>query len=67
MIYQSIYKRIRGRIEQDHREGNGIRNIVWAVAGAVIAQDVDNSVSQPTDCKDSADCNDHQSDTLPYL
>ena len=67
LVDQSIYKRINGRVEQDHCESYGIRDIVWLVGGAVVTQDVDKPVSQPTDCKDGTDDNNHQCDSLPHL
>ena len=67
LVDQSIYKRINGRVEQDHRESNGIRDIVWLVGGAVVTQDVDKPIRQPTDCKDGTDCHHHQCDSLPDL
>ena len=67
LVEQSIYKRINGRVEQDHCESNGICNIVGLVGGAVVTQDVDKPVSQPTDCKDGTDDNNHQCDSLPHL
>ena len=59
LVDQSIYERIDGRVKQNHYGGNGISDIAGSVGGAVIAQNEDNSVCQPTDGKDNTDGNHH--------
>ena len=66
LIDQSIYKRIDSRVEQDHPISDGVRDIVWFVCSAVVAHHIDDSISQPADCKDATDDYHHQGDSLPY-
>ena len=66
LIDQGIYKRINSRVEKDHRISDGIRDIVWFVRGAVVAHHIDDSISQPADCKDATDDYHHQGHSLPY-
>ena len=66
LVYQSICKRVDGRIEHDGRVSNG--NCRGSeLVGRKILQEVQHWVCSPAYSKDCTDSDNHQGDSLPHL
>lgn len=64
LVYQSIHKRVYGRVEHDHRVGNRVHGGAKALT-VEMAHDVHYGVCDPTDPEDDADNYDGQGYSLP--
>ena len=67
LVEQSIHSWVDSGVENDQCVDKCMSCITKGECGNIKDQDIVNTFSQPTYCKDGTDSYDHQSDSLPYL